>query len=546
MLSLGKLAPGQQQYYLDTVARGAEEYYTGAKEAPGEWHGTASVRLGLSGEVDADKLGAVLAHEHPRTGEPLTRSRSHPQVAGFDATFSAPKSVSLLYALGDPEISNQVRNAHDVAVNAAFGVLEDHASVGRRGRGGLVKVTGDGFVAAGFRHRTSRAAEPQLHTHVVIANLVHAPADGRWTALDARPLYRWSRPVGFLYEAQLRWELTRRLGVAWGPVHNGIADVAHIPTGAIEAFSTRRRQIVEHLALHGESGGRAAQIAAYATRAAKDPEATAENLVDGWRAKAKTHGLDHHVLAAALHQQRLSDPPAPGSPSAEDLYVQLASPDGLTSRRSTFGRAEVLEAICDRLPGGGRVVDIVALADAFLASQHVISIGPPRPASSGTDRTMAATDGSVERWTTPEMVATEDRLLGLVAQSQQEQAGRTQPDVLAAALADRTTIELEQEAMIRQICGSGAGVDVIEGVAGSGKTFALAAAHDAWTASGYRVRGACLAARAAERLEDGSGISSTTLDRLQRSLTCRPRSGVSRRHDGTDEHPPVYKQRLRW
>jgi len=75
-------------------------------------------------------------------------------------------------------------------------------------------VKGDGLVAAAFRHRTSRAAEPQLHTHVVVANLVHSPADGRWTALDARPLYRWARPVGHLYEAQLRWELTRRLGVA--------------------------------------------------------------------------------------------------------------------------------------------------------------------------------------------------------------------------------------------------------------------------------------------------------------------------------------------
>ena len=229
-------------------------------------------------------------------------------------------------------------------------------------------MTGDGFVAAGFRHRTSRAADPQLHTHVVIANLVHSLADGRWTALDARPLYRWSRPVGFLYEAQLRWELTRRLGVAWRPVHNGIADVAHIPTGAIGAFSTRRRHIVEHLTLHGESGGKAAQIAAYATRAAKDPEATPEKLVDGWRAKAKTHGLDDQVLAAARHRQELSDPPAPGSPPAEDLFVRLAAADGLTARRSTFGRAEVLESICDRLPGGGRVVDIVALAEAFLAS----------------------------------------------------------------------------------------------------------------------------------------------------------------------------------
>jgi len=452
----------------------------------------------------------------------LTRSRSHPQVAGFDATFSAPKSVSLLFALGDPETSNEVRNAHDSAVNAALGVLEDHASVGRRGRGGLVKVTGNGFVAAGFRHRTSRAADPQLHTHVVIANLVHSPADGRWTALDARPLYRWSRPVGFLYEAQLRWELTRRLGVAWGPLHNGIADVAHIPTAAIEAFSTRRRQIVEHLTLHGESGGRAAQIAAYATRAAKDPEATAENLVDGWRAKAESHGLDHHVLAAALQRQELVEPPVAGSPSAEALFVRLAAPDGLTCRRSTFGRAQVLEAICDRLPGGGRAVDIVALGDAFPASDHVIPIRPPRFETGGTDRSANGADISVERWTTPEMVATEHRLLDLVEAGQRAQVGRTQPEILVAALARQPTLEPEQESMVRQICTSGSRVDVIEGIAGSGKTFALAAAHQAWTGSGYRVRGACLAARAAQRLEEGSGIASTTLDRLQRSLATDP------------------------
>ncbi len=472
--------------------------------------------------MDADKLAAVLAHRHPRTGETLTRSRSHPQVAGFDATFSAPKSVSLLFALGDPETSNQVRNAHEAAVNAALGVLEDHASVGRRGRGGLTEVSGDGFVAAGFRHRTSRAAEPQLHTHVVIANLVHSPADGRWTALDARPLYRWSRPVGFLYEAQLRWELTRRLGVAWGPIHNGIADVAHIPTAAIEAFSTRRRQIVEHLALHGESGGRAAQIAAYATRAAKDPDATPENLVDGWRATASAHGLDDHVLADALHCQERHDPPAPGSPAAEALFVRLAAPDGLTARRSTFNRAQVLEAICDRLPGGGRVLDIVTLGDGFLASDHVIPIGPPQPDTRATDRSTNGADVSVERWTTPEMVAAEDRLLELVEAGRTAQVGRTQSEILTAALARRPTLEPEQEAMVRQICGSGAGVDVVEGIAGSGKTFALAAAHDAWTASGYRVRGACLAARAARRLEEGSGIASTTLDRLERNLASDP------------------------
>ena len=513
MLSLGKLAPGQQQYYLDTVAKGAEEYYTGAKEAPGEWHGAAAIRLGLHGEVDADALGAVLAHDHPGTGEHLTRGRSHPDVAGFDATFSAPKSVSLVFALGDPEASNEVRNSHDTSVRQALGFLEDHSSVGRRGRGGLVSIGGDGFVAAAFRHRTSRAAEPQLHTHVVIANLVHSPDDGRWTALDARPLYRWCRPVGHLYEAHLRWELTTRLGVAWTPVRNGIADIAGIPSAAIEAFSTRRRQILEHLDAHGTDGGRAAQVAAYATRNAKDTAATPENLLDTWRATAAEHGLDHAVLAGALRRHRVAGPPSPGSPEADALFRQLAAPDALTARRSTFGRGEVIEAICDRLPDGGRVSEIVALTEAFLASQHVVPVvHAPEP----------LIDDFQERWTTPEMLTTEARLLDIVENARTARTGIIWQDHLDATLASRPSLDAGQQKMIRQVCRSGAGIDVVDGVAGSGKTYALSAAHQGWTTAGYRVRGACLAARAAQRLEEGSGIPSTTIDRLERSLRHSP------------------------
>ena len=94
MLSLGKLAPGQQQYYLDTVARGAEEYYTGAREAPGQWIGAGAPRLGLAGEVDAEALGRVLEHVDPTGAYRLTAAHSVPTVAGFDVTFCAPKSVS--------------------------------------------------------------------------------------------------------------------------------------------------------------------------------------------------------------------------------------------------------------------------------------------------------------------------------------------------------------------------------------------------------------------------------------------------------------------
>src|SRR4051812_9761420 len=181
MLSLGKFSLGQEDYYLGEVASGLEDYYLGSGEAPGEWLGVGADELGLSGLVGGDDLKAVLCHRVPGTGTPLTRLQGAPRIAGFDATFRAPKSVSLLYALGEPEVSNEVRNGHAAAVRAALGYLEREAAKARRGKGGLVQVDASGFVAAGFRHRTSRAGDPHLHTHVLVANVVHG-SDGRWSA----------------------------------------------------------------------------------------------------------------------------------------------------------------------------------------------------------------------------------------------------------------------------------------------------------------------------------------------------------------------------
>ena len=185
LLSIGKLAAGAGDYYTAMVADGAEEYYTATREAPGEWVGAAGHQLGLSGTVRPDDFTAVLEHRYPGTNVRITATRSAPTVAAFDATFNAPKSVSILHGLGTPDIQIAFRHAHDVAVREALTVFETEASRGRRGHGGAEIVAGDGFEAAAFRHRTSRAGDPHLHTHVVIANLVHGP-DDRWTALDAR------------------------------------------------------------------------------------------------------------------------------------------------------------------------------------------------------------------------------------------------------------------------------------------------------------------------------------------------------------------------
>jgi conjugative relaxase-like TrwC/TraI family protein len=521
MLSLGKLAPGQQQYYLDTVARGAEEYYTRGKEAPGEWVGRAAERLGLRGEVEPLELHQVLYGADPRTGAPLTRAQGAPSVPGFDATFCAPKSVSLLYSLGQPETSNEVRNAHDAAVSASLKVLEHAAARARRGKGGTERIDADGFVAAAFRHRTSRAGDPHLHTHVLVANVVHSPIDDRWSALDARPLYAWAKTAGYLYEAQLRTELTERLGVDWLTPRNGIADLAGIPSTAIREFSTRRREIEAHLARVGEEGPRAAQVAAYATRTPKSP--TEELSRDAWVLRAQGQGLEVDDLPKLLGRVTPAQIPGPGTDVAEALFETLASPEGVTAHHATFGRREVLRALSERLPPGADIDRISELTDAFLGSRRVVAVRE----ASGLRRSdvIRRRDGTVVPsrtdeaiWTTREILQVEDRLTRSALDRRREGTGLADPAATEDALAARPELSREQSRLVQRLTRSGAGVDVVEGAAGSGKTFALAAARECWEASGYRVLGCALAARAAAQLQEGSGIPSVTLDRLLRDM----------------------------
>jgi conjugative relaxase-like TrwC/TraI family protein len=528
MLSLGVLAPGKAQYYLDTVASGVEDYYTGAGEAPGQWVGRAAALLGLEGEVVGDDLHAVLASRHPDTGDRLTRAQGAPKVPGFDATFSAPKSVSLLFAIGSPEVSNEVRNAHDTAVDRALEVLEDETARARRGKGGLTQVGADGFVATAFRHRTSRAGDPQLHTHVLIANVVHCPDDDRWSALDARPLFGWAKTAGYLYEAQLRAELTRRLGVTWDPVSNGISDIIGIDREVVWEFSQRRQQIEDHLDERGLTSARSAQIAAYATREAKDPTVTVDDLLPEWRDRAAAFGIDERTLDNLCGVSRRHDV---ARPVTGRLFDRLASPSGLTEKRSTFGRRDVIMAICDALPTGGDADEIVRIADAFLVSHDIVPLGTIEGERiRRADGTSAPARVDDTRFTTTEMLATEQRVVEIAESRRDAGAGIAGAGELTAAIDRRPTLSSEQRDMVAGVCSSGAGVDIVEGVAGAGKTFALAAARDAWAASGYEVIGAALAARAAEQLEEGSGIPSSTVDRLLGRLERSEASALTARH----------------
>jgi conjugative relaxase-like TrwC/TraI family protein len=422
VLSIGKLSPGRADYYLDTVAKGAEEYYVGSGEAPGRWVGQGAEHLGFVGDVDGRDLRHVLAG-HDRSGTSLLARQGPKRMPGYDCTFNAPKSVTLLFALGSSETRRQVREAHEAAVDAAVVVLENEACRVRRGRGGAHVQPGDGFVAVAFRHRTSRSGDPHLHTHVVIANLARSQQDGRWTTLDGRQLYAWCRTVGFLYEAQLRAELTDRLGVGWGPIRNGIADLRGVPRRVIKHFSQRRQQIVDHMADIGSDGGHAAQVAAYATRKIKDTSVPYAALRSWWVERAATLGLDQASLESVC-DSTARHRPARSDIDQDDLFRRLDAPDGLTQHRATFDRRDVIRQICDELNQGADIDDVLGLADEYLGSRHVTPLneaGSDRIRRSDGRSAPIPTDG--HRWTTPDMLRVEKNLIQMAGARRSVGAG---------------------------------------------------------------------------------------------------------------------------
>ena len=241
MLSIGRLGvTGGAEYYLDKVANNVDDYYLGRGEAPGQWVGATSERLELVGQVDAEVLRNLLAGRSA-SGEDLGMQLRPQRRPGYDLTFSAPKGVSLLWAFGTGAVHDTISVAHDRAVGAVLDHLSAEACYARRGRDGKQLVEADGFIAAAFRHRTNRAGDPQLHTHVVVPNLVKG-SDGRWSAPDGRQLFAWAKTAGTMYQSALRAELAP-LGLAWQLRRNGLGELRDIPKAILRAFSKRRADI---------------------------------------------------------------------------------------------------------------------------------------------------------------------------------------------------------------------------------------------------------------------------------------------------------------
>jgi conjugative relaxase-like TrwC/TraI family protein len=500
VLSIGKLTVEQSRYYERQVAQGRDDYYSGRGESPGRWTGAGAETLRLDGRVDDDGFMALMDGRDPGTGERLKRVGGRSKVAAFDLTFSAPKSVSVLFAIGEQGLAGALVEAHEHAVDAALGYLEREACRVRRGRGGVRHEAGGGFVAAAYRHRMSRAEDPQLHTHVVAANMARG-TDGRWTALDATLIYQHAKAAGYLYQAHLREAVRERLPwVRWGPVRNGMAEIEQLAPGVLREFSTRRRQIEERerelVAAGVDVGDAGREAIAHDTRGRKRYGIDTAPWRDVVRARAAEHGLGAPELAALV----LGPARAPEIPDPRVVSGELAGAGGLTEKQNTFAKREAVMAWAAAHGQGAPAAAVERAAAQFLGRDDV--------------------HRAAGRFTTSDLLAHEHAIVRGAQGRRGEGAGTVDRALVDVVLASSPLAPTAEQAhVIHGLTSSGHGVETVEALAGTGKTFTAGVLAQAYTAAGYRVLGAAPTGRAVRELAEQAGIGQTwTLTRLALDL----------------------------
>ena len=499
MLSIGLIGMNQEQYYTD-LSR--EDYYTEGGEPEGTWFGRGADILHLQGTVDKEELSALFRGFTPSGNNKLVRNAgSENRRAAFDLTFNAPKSVSALFSQASHAHRQVVQEAQAEAVRAALQYIERSAGQIRLGTDG-VEVHSAGLTVAMFEHSSARLVpgaavpDPHLHTHAVVVN-TGLTENGRSATLDSRELLRHKMAAGVLYRAELFRQLEVRLGLQAVRTEK-FCEIEGVPRELLDEFSKRRRAVEEAMAEQGITEyGKGTDAAALKTRTSK-PTVDRAKFLEEWQRIGRAHGFNPND---EMFREALARAPHRDVPQLVEAGVQRAATK-VTSQQSHFAEREFIRALADELEDKGVGVSaILAGASTYLSTEAVVHVGEVKGEA---------------RHTTREMLELEQRML-TSANELTLRPHRVQQTVVARVLKSRPTISREQKAALLHIT-QGRSLSLVRGVAGSGKTFMLEAAREAWEAEGLTVMGAALAAAAAKRLEDDSQIRSSSIAKLLHDL----------------------------
>ncbi len=541
MLTIGKIgsAQAQQQYYEESVAKSREDYYAGSGEAPGEFFGAGSRAHGLSGQSNMENLKRLFAGQGPATGEQLRSMKGNVRVHGFDLTFSAPKSVSILYALGDADLQRNIVAAHEWAAEQAISYMErDSARVVRGHKASkadleqgiedtLTTHRAVGFVGIRYRHRVNRLQDPHLHTHYVIGNWAEGP-DGRCTALAAEHIYDHAKAGGAVYQLALRSRLRElERWVEWGPVENGLADVSEelVPAELRAEMSKRRAEILEveaEFVAQGMHAGRALRDATW--RQTRNPKDMNADLGQAWSDEIVSRSSEW-LTPADLEAYR----EMPAFESTERLPVAAVQarafgPNGVTANQNTFERKDVVIEVANAAPQGvgSWLADIDATVDAVMASDQVVDV---------------RTEKLREKKTTVELLEHEQRIVEVAVEGLADGRAIVDAEAMERGLANFyagqagvDSLNPDQLSVLRAVAADGNAISSIEALAGSGKTTGAGAMRIVFETGGYRAFAAGPTGRAVRELADAGFERPRTLSAWEVKFeTVGPREAIRRK-----------------
>ena len=523
MLTISKpLSAGQaQSYHKKEFISEQQSYWSRGNAVQGEWQGSLATKYGLKGVVGEEAFARLSQGQHPHTSEQLVRHRLAHEYkdengktitamehrAGWDATFSAPKSVSLTSLVGG---DSRIREAHRESVRVALDELERYTQA-RIGGNHPAETTGK-FVVAKFEHDTARPvngyAAPQLHTHAVIFNIAERE-NGEPRALQPRSLFQSQQFATAIYQSELTYRL-RQLGYEIERGRSGAPEIKGYTQEYLDASSPRSQQIREYLEKTGHNSKKSAEIAAYSTRDRKEILSPREVLESHRRLAAEFGNQPDRVIRAARER-------------AQQIHVSIDPPkraqEALTfARDKNFEREAVVDErllIRDALRRGMgelRYPEVRRNLEVRHSAGEFINI----------ERSQRQTG---RLFTTAKTIAAEHEIVRRMRQGK-NQLGPLLPRRNAIALADaQPHLSLAQKGVIEDVLSSHDRIHGIQGVAGGGKTTALAVIRSAAEAQNYRVEGFAPTSRAAKQLEQ-AGVPSGT---LQSFLMRSPESDMRQR-----------------
>ncbi|WP_419806349.1 MobF family relaxase [Terriglobus sp.] len=508
MLTISKPLNASQAaiYHTKDFASETQSYYAKDDATMGEWQGQLSERFGLSGSVSKEAFLSLANGQHPQTGEQMVRHRIASEQtnadgsvtqtvehrAGWDATFSAPKSVSLTALVGRDD---RVTEAHREAVTVALTELEryTHARIG----GNHPAETTGRFIAAKFEHDTARPvdgyAAPQLHTHAVVFNVTERE-DGSKRALDPKAFFESQTYVTAVYQSHLMYRL-RELGYELERGRSGAPEIKGYSQEYLDASSPRSEKIREHLERVGRSGPEAAQIAAHATREKKQ-DLSKEQVLQAHRDMASDFGNQAARVIAEARQRVNEQTIRPQSPMRAQEAMTFAR-DHLFEREAVSDQRAIMTAALRRGMGEATFPEVRSEFAARQERGDFREVGKEKY-------------GSTLRFTTPETLAAERANIQAV-QKGKEALAPVMTHREAFAQADtREFLNDSQRRVLHQVLTSQDRIHGLQGLAGSGKTTTLETIREGAELKGYKVEGFAPTSRAAGQLRE-AGIEATTL-----------------------------------